>query len=571
MITLRQNTLNMKVLKRIYKYIAIISLFFSISQLSANAHIPSPKHEVRAVWLTTIGGLDWPHSYARSENSVKIQKKELCDILDKLKKANINTVLLQTRIRGTVIYPSAYEPWDGSMSGIPGLSPGYDPLAFAIDECHKRGMELHAWVVTIPIGRWNNTGCKKLRYKYPNMIKRIGDEGYINPEHPQAGPYIADICGEITENYDIDGIHLDYIRYPETWNRKINRRQGREYITGIVKMIHNRVKGRKPWVKISCSPIGKFDDLTRYRSHGWNAYTTVCQDAQGWLQDGFMDELFPMIYFKGNQFYPFALDWKENSNGRIICAGLGIYFMSDKEKDWDVELFKRKMNVLRANGMGHAFFRSRFFTENIKGIYDLTSDEIDKNPALIPPMTWQWNVKPSAPSSMTITNTKTGYLICWNGAKDMSDGTYLSYNIYSSPSYPVDIDDARNIIATRYLKQEIFIANERNKRPRYYAVTAMDRYGNESQPISIPPKTIKENRSSLLKNDGRILSIPPKTNILSADYLIIETLQGGIVATRPYIDETADISNLSEGMYVLRSLGQKGITHRLGTFIIKRH
>ncbi len=72
MITLRQNTLNMKVLKRIYKYIAIISLFFSISQLSANAHIPSPKHEVRAVWLTTIGGLDWPHSYARSENSVKV-------------------------------------------------------------------------------------------------------------------------------------------------------------------------------------------------------------------------------------------------------------------------------------------------------------------------------------------------------------------------------------------------------------------------------------------------------------------------------------------------------------------
>lgn len=99
----------------------------------------------------------------------------------------------------------------------------------------------------------------------------------------------------------------------------------------------------------------------------------------------------------------------------------------------------------------------------------------------------------------------------------------------------------------------------------------MDRYGNESQPISIPPKTTKENRSYLLKNDGKTLSVPQKTNILSADYLIIETLQGGIVATRPYIDKTADISNLSEGMYVLRSLGQKGITHRLGTFIIKRH
>ena len=111
-----------------------------------------PKHEVRAVWLTTIGGLDWPHSYAQSARSIEKQKAELVDLLNRLHRANINTVLLQTRIRGTVIYPSVFEPWDGCCSGVPGKSPGYDPLQFAIEECHKRGMELHAWVVTIPLG-----------------------------------------------------------------------------------------------------------------------------------------------------------------------------------------------------------------------------------------------------------------------------------------------------------------------------------------------------------------------------------------------------------------------------------
>ena len=131
-------------------YILILLFLFSLQSIVAQ-----PKHEVRAVWLTTIGGLDWPHSYAQSTASVERQKKELRDILDRLQAIGVNTVLLQTRIRGTVIYPSAREPWDGCLSGFPGKSPGYDALQYAIDECHRRGMELHAWIVTIPVGKWD--------------------------------------------------------------------------------------------------------------------------------------------------------------------------------------------------------------------------------------------------------------------------------------------------------------------------------------------------------------------------------------------------------------------------------
>ena len=123
------------------KFITLLYLMTGILTVNAQKTYLDGK-EIRAVWLTTIGGIDWPTTYANSPQTIERQKRELTDILDRLQKVRINTILLQTRIRGTVIYPSRLEPWDPCMSGHPGKSPGYDPLRFAIDECHKRGMEL---------------------------------------------------------------------------------------------------------------------------------------------------------------------------------------------------------------------------------------------------------------------------------------------------------------------------------------------------------------------------------------------------------------------------------------------
>ena len=529
-----------------------------------------PKYEVRAVWLTTIGGIDWPHSYAGSARSIERQKDELRDILDRLQRANINTVLLQTRIRATTIYPSAYEPWDGCLSGKPGKSPGYDALKFAIDECHRRGMELHAWVVAIPVGKWNAAGCVRLRKRHPGLVRKIGDEGYMDPEKPQTAEYLADLCAEITGNYDIDGIHLDYIRYHETWPMKVSRRQGRTNITNIVRAISRRVKSIKPWVKMSCSPIGKYKDLSRFSSYGWNAYERVCQDAQAWLRDGLMDELFPMMYFRGNQFYPFALDWNEHSYGRIVAPGLGIYFMSPREKDWPLSDITREMLTLRHYGMGHAFFRSKFFTDNVKGIYDFTAQSFNQYPALIPPMTWQSSARPSAPSGLSRRTLEDKVeVLSWTPTD--KDTTRIMYNVYSSREYPVNTDDARNLTVVRLRKSSLIIPHDPT---RHYAVTATDRYGNESTPLQErhtnpdTPETRITDR--LLKCDGKTLSLPEKGSVLDASFVTIETLQGHIVATRPYNGTVADVSSLPEGMYVLRSLGRKGVTHRLGYFVIRR-
>ena len=441
--------------------------------LSAKAQ--TPKHEVRAVWLTTIGGIDWPHSYSSTT-----QKAELISILDQLQQAGINTVLIQTRVRATTIFPTTTEPWDGCLTGHPGTSPGYDPLQMCIDECHRRGMECHAWIVTIPVGKWNGTGCKLLRQKYPTLIKKIGDEGYMNPEMPQTGDYLAKFCAEVTRKYDVDGIHLDYIRYPETWKLKVTRPQGRQYITDIVTKINHAVKSLKPWIKLSCSPIGKYDDLSRYKSSGWNANTTVCQDAQGWLRDGLMDALFPMMYFQGNNFYPFAIDWLEHSYGRIVAPGLAVYMMHPREKNWDLDVITREMSVLRQIGLGCTFFRSKFFTDNTKGIYDFTRD-FNIVPALIPPMTWAGKQAPSAVAQLKIKRSMTADNISWQKAVDYSDGDYLLYNVYASESLPVDINNPENLIAVR--QRELSITVPHKGRTLHYAVTAMNRYGLESKPV----------------------------------------------------------------------------------------
>ena len=458
----------------------IIRLFIALA-ITLSTYAQTPKYEVRAVWLTTIGGIDWPHSYANSSYDITRQKKELTTILDQLQRANINIVHLQARVRATTIFPSNMEPWDGCLSGKPGTSPGYDALQFAIDECHKRGMQCHAWIVTIPVGKWNTYGCKQLRAKYPGLIVKIGDEGYMNPEKVETGDYLARFCKDVTHRYDIDGIHLDYIRYPETWKLKVSRQQGRQNITNIVRKIHQAVKAEKPWVMLSCSPIGKYDDLSRFKSGGWNANTTVCQDAQGWLRSGLMDALFPMMYFQGNNFYPFAVNWNEFSYGRIVAPGLAVYMLHPRERNWPLETITREMYVLREQGLGHTFFRSKFLTDNTKGIYQFTKD-FNSSLSLVPPMTWLSNRAPLAPSQVVIQRGMTTDRLSWSGVRNQSRDEYLLYNIYASEDYPVDINDARNLISAR--QRLNYVSVNHKGRGLNYAVTAIDRYGNESTPVS---------------------------------------------------------------------------------------
>lgn len=562
-----------------YFYIIFILFHLAVASYGQSFYAvnPNPKYEVRAVWLTTIGGIDWPHSYAQSERSAEKQKEELRAILDRLQKANINTVLLQTRIRATTIYPSQYEPWDGCLSGFPGKSPGYDALQFAIDECHKRGMEVHAWVVTIPVGKWNSYGCRQLRKRFPRLIKRIDQDGYMDPEATQTGCYLAEMCREIVQRYDVDGIHLDYIRYPETWKFRIGKDQARGNITRIVEKIHQAVKKEKPWVKMSCSPIGKFDDLSRYWSHGWNAYTKVAQDAQAWLKDGLMDELFPMMYFRGDQFFPFAIDWKEHSYGKIIAPGLGIYFLDPKEGKWNISDITSELYHLRNIGEGHAFFRNKFLLDNHQGVYDFVTAHFNRYPALVPPMTWESNKRPQQPVTLCIEENEGTTTLRWDNSLQYEDGTAIKTpsiynNVYASKEYPVDVHDARNLILTRTTRRQL--TTRTGNTPTYYAVTTTDGFGNESRAkqlnqTAVVKTTTRYGKACRLTTTGESIILPSSIHETDCQYIIIKNMQEqAVYITKPQNREI-NIKKIKDGIYTLNCVNYRNIEHTLGTFIKK--
>lgn len=565
------------------KQLIILALLFGLlTTLEAQTMI-IPKREVRAVWLTTLKNLDWPRTPGRDSYSIARQKQELRNILDKYQKANINTVLLQAVDRASVIYPSAIYPWDACMSGRFGVNPGYDPLAFAVAECHKRGMEVQAWIATLPVGPYAGTAAKRLRDKGYKMFKLDGD-AFLDPSQESTAELIASVAREITTHYDIDGIHLDYIRYPEMLPAPRNAyvaQWRRDKITDIVRKVHDAVKAEKPWVRISCSPIGKYSDLSRYSSNNWNARDRVSQDAQLWLRLGLMDQLYPMIYFRGTNFYPFAADWSENSCGRAVAAGLGTYFLDRQNggnNTWSLEDIAREMMVSRRMGLGTAHFRSRYFTENVKEIYDFSSLVYAPYPALVPAIKEDGGNGPKKPASLLV---HSGELVIGQS------GPRQLYNVYGSDRWPVDITDARNLLLTRYASNVIRLPSGVAWQPRYYAVTTIDRYGNESEAVQSwqQPEPIH----GQLLCDGysvRVETAPLLGLSRGKDHILVKNPQGQLVrrlavmdfgkdgcdTNEKYID--FDVSGLSEGVYRLSLAScyskKKTITRDLGCFMIRR-
>ena len=487
-------------MNRLFLFSSLLCLFIATPLLYGQ---PSPKHEVRAAWITAVYGLDWPRTKATTPASTQKQKDELVKILDKLKEANFNTVLFQTRTRGDVLYKSDIEPYNSILTGKSSKDPGYDPLAFAVEECHKRGMECHAWMVTIPLGGRKHVaslGKQSVTRRQPKICVPYKREYFLNPGNPKTKEYLMSLVKEVVERYDVDGVHFDYLRYPERAFRFPDSYDYRKYgngrsldqwrrdnITEILRHIYKGVKKLKPWVKVSTCPVGKYRDTSRYPSKGWNAFHVVYQDVQGWLGEGIQDQIYPMMYFRGNSFYPFALDWQEQSNGRHVVPGLGIYFLHPSEGDWDLDEIKRQINFVRHHHLaGEAHYRVKFVTDNTQNLYDALQNEFYAYPALQPPMTWADSIAPSMPTELTAERIADGYTrLRWKAATDNDKINAPTYVVYASDELPVDTQDPANIVATgiretEYIYAPILLWTSR----RHFVVTATDRYGNESAPSS---------------------------------------------------------------------------------------
>ena len=528
-----------------------------------------PPREVRAVWLTTLSGLDWPRRAATTPEGFARQRQSLCQTLDSLRAAGINTVLFQARIRATSAYASPFEPWDGVFTGTPGLAPDYDPLALAVDECHRRGMELHAWVVAFPLGRdavLRRLGRSALTRRRPELCRRAGDQWYMDPGLPGVAEYLGALCADIARRYDVDGVHLDYIRYPERGipfdDRATYRRYGagqpraqwrREAVTRCVRAVHDSVRRVKPWVRLSCSPVGKHADLARYSSRGWNARDAVFQDAQAWLRQGLMDMLFPMMYFAGDHFYPFAADWQEQSAGRPVVPGLGIYMLSPRQKDWPLGLIERELHFVRHLGMGQAYFRSRFLTDDVKGVYRFLAVEFYTSQALPPAMTWVDSVAPDAPA-VALQRGGHALNLSWPRVYDNRPGG-VTYNVYVDEGYgprPLSLRQTDTVFRVSPVLPVL--------RRTTYLVTAMDRYGNESRPACVSLGRMPAVLSSYVVNES--VALPP----CDAEFILVTDATGRHVFTaRP--STHLGVARLAPGFYTVRTLDARGRSHVLTTFV----
>lgn len=451
-----------------------------------------PATEIRAVWLTTNYNLDWP----RSKSSVTAQKREIQEILDHLRKNNFNTILFQTRNSGEVLYKSNIEPMFRSIAQSPGKE-FFDPLKFVIDECHQRGMECHAWLITYPLGsrkHQNSLGAASVVKKHRNIVTLYKNGWYLDPGNPQTDDYFLSIIREIVSNYDVDGIHFDYIRYPDRavkftddasyrrWGKGQARDDWRrENINRFVAKAYDQVKKLKPWVMVSSSPLGRYKPLNTNPNDTWTAYYSVYQDPVQWLNAGKHDAVFPMMYYRDGLFYPYLDQWIENSNGRILVPGLGVYQIQDL--GWLSSDIIDQIEYGRSKAVsGNAFFRVEHVLNYNHDILRQLSDKYYKYPAKMPPMSWLSDEFPEAPFDLTAEKVAADFQLRW---KVKDSDPRITFNVYRCKSDTVDITDGSNLLATG-LREPVFMYQPpEDDSAYYYFVTSSNSFHNESS-VTIP-------------------------------------------------------------------------------------
>ncbi|MDO5016947.1 MAG: family 10 glycosylhydrolase [Porphyromonas sp.] len=407
-----------------------ICLRASFAQETPDSH---RKYQMKAVWLTTNYGLDWPHRPATDRAGEERQKRDLIHLLDQLQEIGTNTIFLQVRSKGRVIYPSKVEPLSGEF--VPTTSSyklTYDPLEFAINECHKRGMAVHAWLAVTPIGN-----DKQLRQmpagSYPHRhrreLKRYKNYWYMDPANASTTTHMRKVVSEILERYPVAGIHLDYIRYPDRAKQfpdaKAYKAKGgkisiddwrRDNITRLVGEIYREIKKHRADAMLSASVIGTYNNVPGLRESGWTAYNDVWQDPAAWCREGVIDFVVPMMYTKGDRFYPFVGEWLKVLNVPLV-VGIAPYMVHEREGNWEVAEIKEQMDYLDRlpDVAGVALFRAEHSVSSGLGTKKPIMDRWKRSAAL--PINGGVRMDWMDEQSLEMQGTDAGLKVSWQGGQ----------------------------------------------------------------------------------------------------------------------------------------------------------
>ncbi len=393
------------------------------------ATLPGPTREFRAAWIATVANIDWP---SRPGLTPEQQRTELTGLLDRAQEVGLNAVVLQVRPQADALYFSAIEPWSGYLTGEQGRAPNpwYDPLAFAIDEAHARGLELHAWFNPYRAGHPAAVGGTDLTHisrQRPDLVRRYGDYLWLDPGEPEAADHSLGVILDVVRRYDVDGVHLDDYFYPYPVNDRRGRRTPfpdadsyaraqaagetlgrddwrRQNVDQFIERLYDGVKAEKPHVKVGISPFGIWRPGHPASVTGFDQYAEIYADARKWWREGWLDYLAPQLYWaisSRGQSFPALLDWwgSENVRGRHLWPGLYDSRTLPDVGGYRPQEIVDQVRLVRddAEATGTVHFSMKALLDRYSSLGDDLAAGPYAEPALVPATPWLDAEPPDAP------------------------------------------------------------------------------------------------------------------------------------------------------------------------------
>ncbi len=490
------------------KRIALLFLIFSISHfLNFAVAQLQPKREFRGAWIQCVNN-QW-NGIGRDQMQLT-----LINQLDELERTGINVVLFQVRAEGDALYQSYMEPWSRFLTGAQGRvpEPYWDPLAWMVEECHERGMELHAWINPF---RAKTKGTPALTSAYflqhPDRFFEYDGLWLFDPGVPENRTYICEVVADIVKRYDVDGIHIDDYFYPypvqglsipdgnsyAQYGRGMSigdwRRQNVNY---FIRDMYQTIHSVKPWVKFGVSPFGIYRNITSdplgSATNGLQNYDDLYADVLEWIRQGWVDYNIPQLYWEiGNKAADYATLiqwWDTNAGGRPLIIGQDVertVKFADTTNPNSHQVFQ-KYNMQRAlpNVAGSCQWYAKAVCDNPANYTTVLQQVYHQHPALLPRMPWIDNKAPKRVTRVTPVWTRDGYLLFWTAPTARSEmDRAIRYIVYRfQRPEPIDIEDPSHIVA---ITSDTYIPLPYvNGQQEYiYVVTAIDRLHNESRPV----------------------------------------------------------------------------------------
>jgi uncharacterized lipoprotein YddW (UPF0748 family) len=455
---------------------------------------PSHRREFRGVWVATVWNGDWP---SKPGLPVEQQKAELIAIINRIQALNFNALILQVRPEGDAMYASQLEPWSSWLTGTQGKAPSpyYDPLEFAIAQCHKRNIELHAWFNPYRAKTTSKPGGTvrpHITITNPEYVYTWGNQLWMDPGAKVIQDKAYNVMLDVVRRYDVDGIHLDDYFYPypiagksfpDNKTYSAYKAAGgklsvgdwrRENVNQLIQRLSAGIKATKPHVKFGISPFGIYRPGQPSQIKGLDAYNALYADAKKWLEQGWVDYLAPQLYWKIDQkaqSYSVLLKWwtEVNPKKRHIYAANNIAQLDGKS--WKLQEITKQIEMTRnldeKLSLGNIFFSMSSLSENRQGIYDKFKSAIYAKPTLVPTMAWRDALPPFPPTGLTAKNRQ----LTWKATDERDVRSWTLYKQSGGSWTLLRILPGATRVAT--------------VEPGIYALCAVDRMANESAGVVV--------------------------------------------------------------------------------------